>query len=1363
MSTGYRAYYEEEEDEFERRFKAPSPSDWFPSSSLSNSNKNSKKTEPSTPSTHQDKKHAINEPAEESGSKSLPTLPRPFSLNIPNGTNSSQSSSTIKPPMSRIKLGAVRSASSPKQDTKLPDETIKMTLRTTLPASSHEILLPARPQSINFFNNDSFNNNQESGPSHGQYQSVLEIQKELLLRREMRRQKYVPHSLDALDKDAGMEQTHDEHSGTNMTFSPLQPTQEPLFRASAEHLHEYNRTETSFYSPPEGHKISEHVENLDKEQGDADKTQHSEQVQYQHEAQKPNSSTFYQLGKDIRNDPSLYKTASMMNEEHVEREDEKLPGDNERSSTPFSSWDVTQNASEGELIGKVQHPSQMLVEEKDNGREHSPYHTNNLVNNGSRINFGDAPTTSSEEDDDDDLDQYYFAMSQQNKNRPFAKKNDLDDEGYGQQKGHPAPTTPNHDEYSLSDDFDRLNLKSPAAQKAQSISLMSIGKKPTAPSDLFLKHDDPIPFLDTEDDGTLSVQSAVGGAPCSRCSKRNEPDANYCGRCGLRLSGPPVIGEDCQTSIAEIALSAKASSSSITTQVTSEVKDEPMEESEGEIRRHPVFAFGPGGSIAATWPTSNGADKVFLNSRLPKQKNKQPLDKALLRAALPDLIPEYLESVLTPLSPSILLKTADGTQEPLQTALKSYWEQSKKSDTADMHILGSFFCLFLAEIDDSGIKREEECKFYVEKALKWLHSLNPIPWSFLPRDSADSQQEINELLWLGRPEAFLEHVGDTERDWMAAMHYASRSFKNSDDYALWKKVSQEMLARMHPSTAMLCRALSGESLGKRELASVLLPPWHHAVILLTAYRADDSVVSEWLEHFLEVNCHVGYLILSMLHKLNKHEPLQLDRVVLLKSNGVLRINFLITWLAVKSKFSHPNDEQDVVYGFGESGMLRDALEKHAKVVRTLGMTRLAKDLEIEALKLRPVEHKEQPSFTTTKSTKPSLIDQPEPVEQKSEELKNESISEQPSKTLYFSQVLPPKPAPELPPSYPALRQEASSFQPSIEKDERPTQMQLSSKLSIPEQPPIIANNSLPLTHPSLPQFDSASLWQPQIGASDSVIPETVKFIRHHSDDDNDDDDENEAKEDEQVQSEREEDEAVLKRSASVSNSAISAVTGISLLNRLKAVFTKQPNTDETKGDLNGGGKKKPVKANLGEPNTFRYDEALGRWVDDADASTFLKPQAPPPPPTSSASTHSLSSSSMNPVFSSNPNKPSSSASRPKYAKAEEGLLSAPLDKASPGNAPLLVMPKPSIVVPVKPQLPAVPVKNMTNDGSISGVFMPFSPPAATIVAEGKKPLTANPLSPASLRPPTLQSASPKANVPSAKAAKKPETSLDAMI
>lgn len=49
----------------------------------------------------------------------------------------------------------------------------------------------------------------------------------------------------------------------------------------------------------------------------------------------------------------------------------------------------------------------------------------------------------------------------------------------------------------------------------------------------------------------------------------------------------------------------------------------------------------------------------------------------------------------------------------------------------------------------------------------------------------------------------------------------------------------------------------------------------------------------------------------------------------------------------------------------------------------------------------------------------------------------------------------------------------------------------------------------------------------------------------------------------------------------------------------------------------------PVKANLGEPSTFRYDETLKRWVDTKDPASTAPPAPPPPPPSVNASSLSL--------------------------------------------------------------------------------------------------------------------------------------------
>jgi hypothetical protein len=68
-------------------------------------------------------------------------------------------------------------------------------------------------------------------------------------------------------------------------------------------------------------------------------------------------------------------------------------------------------------------------------------------------------------------------------------------------------------------------------------------------------------------------------------------------------------------------------------------------------------------------------------------------------------------------------------------------------------------------------------------------------------------------------------------------------------------------------------------------------------------------------------------------------------------------------------------------------------------------------------------------------------------------------------------------------------------------------------------------------------------------------------------------------------------------------------TGVNVLGKLKSWFPVSKSSAS-----NQENQKQVTKAKMGNPNSFRYDEKLKKWVDDNDPSSFEeKPKLPPPP------------------------------------------------------------------------------------------------------------------------------------------------------
>lgn len=80
-----------------------------------------------------------------------------------------------------------------------------------------------------------------------------------------------------------------------------------------------------------------------------------------------------------------------------------------------------------------------------------------------------------------------------------------------------------------------------------------------------------------------------------------------------------------------------------------------------------------------------------------------------------------------------------------------------------------------------------------------------------------------------------------------------------------------------------------------------------------------------------------------------------------------------------------------------------------------------------------------------------------------------------------------------------------------------------------------------------------------------------------------------------------------------------ADNGGNVLGKLKSWFPVSKSATS-----NQENQKQVTKAKMGNPNSFRYDEKLKKWVDDNDPSTFEeKPKLPPPPSMSATSSGGL--------------------------------------------------------------------------------------------------------------------------------------------
>ena len=87
----------------------------------------------------------------------------------------------------------------------------------------------------------------------------------------------------------------------------------------------------------------------------------------------------------------------------------------------------------------------------------------------------------------------------------------------------------------------------------------------------------------------------IDGKPCPRCEKNNDPEANFCCKCGLKMGRASEV-EDLLPKLSEVAVTRQ---------------EWEIEGERGwEVRRFPVFRFGPDGTFICIKTTTNKRGKV---------------------------------------------------------------------------------------------------------------------------------------------------------------------------------------------------------------------------------------------------------------------------------------------------------------------------------------------------------------------------------------------------------------------------------------------------------------------------------------------------------------------------------------------------------------------------------------------------------------------------------------------------------------------------------------------------------------------------------------------------------------------------------
>ena len=197
----------------------------------------------------------------------------------------------------------------------------------------------------------------------------------------------------------------------------------------------------------------------------------------------------------------------------------------------------------------------------------------------------------------------------------------------------------------------------------------------------------------------------------------------------------------------------------------------------------------------------------------------------------------------------------------------------------------------------------------------------------------------------------------------------------------------------------------------------------------------------------------------------------------------------------------------------------------------------------------------------------------------------------------------------------------------------------------------------------------------------------------------------------------------LQRSASPTPSVSSArgadetrSTSGSVFSRVRSWFSSSKGA-ASGGSLGDGSANKSSKANLGEASTFRYDEALGRWVDEADGTkgTTAHIAPPPPPMASSGSSLRLSDAGLKSARSRYVDVMMSSSRETVGSMTSPALLSgqsraADTEAAATTSPPIIPMPSSMTGAmsarPARPFMPAAPLTT-----AAEGATSAYEPPS----------------------------------------------------
>ena len=284
----------------------------------------------------------------------------------------------------------------------------------------------------------------------------------------------------------------------------------------------------------------------------------------------------------------------------------------------------------------------------------------------------------------------------------------------------------------------------------------------------------------TNHKGLEKVPPGASSKPCPRCKKSNDLEANFCCKCGLRIGEPSEI-EELLPKLTEMALAQK----------DGHIEEEAVRH---EVKRFPVFRFGPDGAFVCIRTTTGKrgkvvSDKVFKSSLAahPEIRDKLLHKHRILDEDDDAAMSAYLKELPGPL-PAVISLALEAKDETAMTISIS----------------------------------------------KYLQELTALPE---PSNAHAQDPSLVPLLLDNHPIEFCDQSAKQGSNWelaLIASHYAGN----------WDKVLEAYTTSVleHDVPLRTVMAIySGQALAFDD--SALIKHWHHILSVLVAYKQVERIYS----------------------------------------------------------------------------------------------------------------------------------------------------------------------------------------------------------------------------------------------------------------------------------------------------------------------------------------------------------------------------------------------------------------------------------------------------------------------------------------------------------------------------------------